>query len=73
MKYLASFSLLLALLASLVVTAPAVAAPQYSKIPVFKIESVTADKTVTIRTHNFPAHDSFVVLMASIHLKFLPH
>jgi hypothetical protein len=69
MKYLASFSLLLALLASLVVTAPAVAAPQYSKIPVFKIESVSADKTVTIRTHNLPAHDSFVVLMGPMHTR----
>jgi len=69
MKYLASFSLLLALLASLVVTAPAVAAPQYSKIPTFKIESVSADKTVTIRTHNFPAHDRFVVLMGPMHTR----
>jgi hypothetical protein len=69
MKYLASFSLLLALLASLVVTAPAVAAPQYSKIPTFKIESVSADKVVTIRTHNFPAHDSFVVLMGPMHTR----
>ena len=69
MKYLASFSLLLALLASLVITAPAVAAPQYSKIPTFMIESVSADKTVAIRTHNFPAHDSFVVLMGPMHTR----
>ena len=69
MKYFASFSLLLALLASLVVTAPAVAAPQYSKIPTFKIESVSTDKIVTIRTQNFPAQDRFVVSMGPMHTR----
>jgi len=69
MKYLASFSLLLALLASLVVTAPTVAAPQSSIIPTFKIESVSADKTVTIRTQNFPAQDRFVVSMGTMHTR----
>ncbi|MEJ2707979.1 MAG: hypothetical protein P8074_10245 [Anaerolineales bacterium] len=32
-------------------------------IPTFSIVSVVADKTVTIKTYNFPANDSFDVLM----------
>jgi hypothetical protein len=42
---------------------PAAAAPQASTIPTFSIVSVVADTSVTIRTYNFPANDSFDVLM----------
>lgn len=37
--------------------------PIYSGIPTFKIMSVDRDKTVTIRTSNFPKNDTFKVLM----------
>lgn len=37
--------------------------PGTSGIPTFRIASVVADKSVTIRTNNFPANDSFNVLM----------
>ena len=39
---------------------PAVA---YSGYPTFSIVSVSTDKTVTIKTYNFPAHDTFKVVM----------
>jgi hypothetical protein len=38
-------------------------APGYSGIPTFSIASVVKDTSVTIKTKNFPAHDSFTVTM----------
>lgn len=38
-------------------------AQAYTGIPTFSIVEVVADKSVTIKTHNFPAGDSFRVLM----------
>ncbi len=35
----------------------------YSGYPTFSIVSVKTDKTVTIKAHNFPAHDTFKVMM----------
>ncbi len=35
----------------------------YSGYPTFSIVSVKTDKTVTIRTYNFPAHNTFKVMM----------
>ena len=35
------------------------------KIPTFKIDAVTRDQSVTITTANFPANDSFEVLMGA--------
>lgn len=35
----------------------------YSGIPTFDITAVTTDKTVTIKTNNFPAHQTFTVTM----------
>ena len=39
------------------------AQPAPTPIPTISIESVVVDETVTIRTHNFPADRTFVVLM----------
>jgi hypothetical protein len=39
------------------------AEPAPTPIPTISIESVVVDETVTIRTHNFPADRTFVVLM----------
>jgi hypothetical protein len=41
----------------------------YSGIPTFSILSVVTDKTVTIKTNNFPANDNFDVLMNYMHTK----
>lgn len=41
----------------------------YSGIPTFKIESVEADKTVTIKTHNFPPEIDFQVMMGKMGTK----
>ncbi|NLG72367.1 MAG: LysM peptidoglycan-binding domain-containing protein [Chloroflexi bacterium] len=38
----------------------------YTGIPTFSISSVVAGKTVTIQTNNFPANDSFDVLMGQM-------
>jgi hypothetical protein len=61
MKYLGSIFLVLVIL--LTAFSPAAAAPQASVIPTFSIVSVVRNSTVTIRAYNFPAHDSFNVLM----------
>ena len=37
----------------------------YSGIPTFSIAAVVHDKTVTIKTHNFPAHQTFTVRMGA--------
>ncbi len=39
----------------------------YTGIPTFSISSVVADKSVTIKTYNFPANDNFDVLMNYMH------
>jgi hypothetical protein len=61
MKYLAS--LILAFVLLLPTGAPVAAS---SKIPTFAILSVVPDQSVTIETHNFPANDTFEVLMGEI-------
>lgn len=63
MKRTMWFLMLFALLAALVVPAPAFAAENAAKIPTFSIQGVVKDTSVTIYTYNFPAHDSFDVLM----------
>jgi hypothetical protein len=69
MKPLAKFGLLFLVFALLVAglgvsSRPAQAATeQSSKVPVFYIVGVARDKSVTIQTYNFPANDSFTVLM----------
>lgn len=40
--------------------------PGYSGIPTFKIVSVVRDSTVTIKTSNLPANDTFVVRMGAM-------
>jgi hypothetical protein len=68
MKYIVSILLAITLLFStsgLVFSSnPAVeVALANTTIPTISIVSVVTDKTVTIKTHNFPAHDHFTVLM----------
>jgi hypothetical protein len=68
MKYIVSILLAFALLFStsgLVFTNFTVvdAASAHTTIPTISIVSVVADKSVTIRTYNYPAHDHFKVLM----------
>lgn len=41
-------------------------APGYPGIPTFSIDSTVQDVSVTITTYNFPAHDSFDVLMGAM-------
>lgn len=57
------FVMIFALLATLVFPGAAIAAPDAAKIPTFSIQSVVKNTSVTIYTYNFPAHDSFDVLM----------
>lgn len=56
------FSLLIALTLLLAMYTPA-AAGGAKIIPTFAIVNVVTDASVTIQTHNFPAHDNFDVLM----------
>jgi hypothetical protein len=63
MKQKSSALIIMILLFALTGPAPAVASPKYWVIPTFSIVSVVPDKSVTIRTYNFPANDSFKVLM----------
>lgn len=63
MKYISSLILALALLASPLWVASANNVQASGKIPTFSIVSVDTDDSVTIRTKNFPANDSFVVRM----------
>jgi hypothetical protein len=58
---LASLALLMALVGGSWVKAAA--ADQAVVIPTISIVSVQVDQTVTIRTHNYPANDTFTVLM----------
>lgn len=66
MKRLVPIVLALVVLFSALFPAPASAAPGDYLIPTFSIVSVSPDRSVTIRTRNFPAHDSFNVLMNTI-------
>lgn len=66
MKPLVSTLLAIFLLLAAVAPVPVAAAPAAVTIPTFSIVSVVADKTVTIKTKNFPANDSFNVLMGFI-------
>jgi hypothetical protein len=63
MKRLFSVLVSVALLLSFSGSIPAHAVSGYSVIPTFSIVSVVTDTSVTIRTYNFPAGDSFNVLM----------
>ena len=63
MKRFTSLLFALALLAFFVVPAAASAPASATSIPTISIVSVTADQSVTIQTHNFPANDTFSVLM----------
>ncbi len=71
MKYFAAILLVIALLlapfGSSAFVGRAYAAPQaYSGYPTFSIVSVVEDTTVTIRTSNLPANDTFVVRMGKM-------
>lgn len=61
MKNILSISIVLVMM--LAITSPVFAANASSTIPTFTIINVVKDSTVTIRTYNFPASDSFDVLM----------
>ena len=63
MKKLITFLSVFILIAPLLFPAPAAAAPAQWVIPTFTITSVVADSSVTIYTYNFPANDTFKVLM----------
>jgi hypothetical protein len=64
-KLTTSFAILIVLLV-LIFPTTAFAAPESSKIPTFTITGVVRDTSVTIYTNNFPANDTFVVLMNKI-------
>lgn len=66
MKYIGSLLIALALLVSPLWLAPANTAQASGAFPTFSIVSVDTDDSVTIRTHNFPANDSFVVRMGAM-------
>lgn len=55
--------IIFALLTALVFPGTALAAEDSAKTPTISIQSVVKDTSVTIYTYNFPAHDSFDVLM----------
>jgi hypothetical protein len=63
MKKLLTFVSMIILIAPLLFPASAIAAPEALVIPTFSITSVVKDTSVTIQTHNFPANDTFKVLM----------
>lgn len=64
MKRVPTIFILLILLLTAVV--PVSAAETQSVIPTISIISVKAGNSVTVRTHNFPANDTFVVTMGAI-------
>lgn len=66
MKYLTAALMILILLVPLVVWPSITPASASGTIPTFSIVSVVSDKTVTIKTFNFPAHDTFKVLMGAM-------
>ena len=47
-------------------TTPGTGTPGYTGIPTFKISSVKADESVTIATSNFPANQTFTVMMGAM-------
>jgi len=57
------FIVVLALLAALVFPSGALAAADAATVPTFTIQSVVKDTSVTIYTYNFPANDTFDVMM----------
>ena len=63
MKRNSWFIVVLALLAALIFPSGAFAAVNAATFPTFTIQSVVKDTSVTINTHNFPANDTFDVLM----------
>lgn len=63
MKHFLAFLLVIGLLLTAAGPVPAIAAPVSARIPTFSIVSVVADTSVTIQTRNFPANDTFAVLM----------
>ena len=66
MKYLTAGLMILMLLVPLVVWPTTTPASASGTIPTFSIVSVVRDKTVTIKTYNFPANDTFKVLMGEM-------
>ena len=66
MKYLTAALMLLILLVPLAVWPSITPASASGTIPTFSIVSVVSDKTVTIKTFNFPADDTFKVLMGAM-------
>lgn len=64
MKRISTILILLILLLTAVI--PASAASPKAVIPTISIVSVNAGNSVTVRTHNFPANDTFVVTMGVI-------
>jgi hypothetical protein len=63
MKQKWSILLALVLMFTIAAPAPAVASPTSWVIPTFSIVSVVTDTSVTIQTYNFPANDTYKVLM----------
>ena len=69
MKRLLTILLAIGLVLPAVVALPTIQAQASWTIPTFSIVSVVPDKSVTIQTYNFPASDSFDVLMGPIGTK----
>ena len=69
MKRLLTILLAIGLVLPAVVALPTMQAQASWTIPTFSIVSVVPDKSVTIQTYNFPASDSFDVLMGPIGTK----
>jgi hypothetical protein len=63
MKQKMAALLVVVLLFALTAPAPGIASPTNWVVPTFSIVSVVPDTSVTIRTNNFPANDTFKVLM----------
>jgi hypothetical protein len=71
MKYITAFLLIIAMFVAPLGSAvwgtrALAAAPEYSGYPTFSIVSVVADSSVTIKTSNLPANDTFVVRMGKM-------
>ncbi len=70
MKYLFSIlTLLLILSASVIPVSASTNSSGYTGFPIFSIESVVTDKSVTIKTSNLPPNDAFTVTMGKIGTK----
>jgi hypothetical protein len=65
MKPIASIFMMIVVLFSLFQPGLATSSSTYASIPTFSIVSVVADTSVTIKTYNFPAHDTFTVRMGA--------